>query len=100
MGVGGFSFASDDYARFADFRFAVFFVAFFADFFFEDFFAAFFFAAIKIFIYANQRVFVMLMITTMIKYSLHTSMTFVRTHTREKIIYYVDNSKLFLKNFF
>jgi hypothetical protein len=59
VGVGAFCLSQcDDYARFADFRFAVFLVAFFADFFFEDFFAAFFFAAIKIFIYANQRVFV------------------------------------------
>lgn len=86
VGVVLFLFRIAYYARFADFRFAVFFVAFFADFFFEDFLAAFFFAAIKIFIYANQRVFVMFMITTMIKYSLHTSMTLIQTHTSKKIV--------------
>jgi hypothetical protein len=67
VGVECFLFASDDYARFADFRFAVFFEAFFADRFFDDFLAALFFAAIKIFLLCKQRVIdkKFFMITTM-----------------------------------
>jgi hypothetical protein len=87
VGVVLFLFASDDYARFADFRFAVFLADFFATFFFEDFFAAFFFAAIKIFLLCKSE-----SIDKIVfydhdhdHYSLQSSMTFIHIHTREKI---------------